>query len=133
MEAKNEAVLLEAWRALISGVSCTAGLVSSDDTVGVVGSSHSAVLVLMNLLEMQDGPKVVNLYRSPLKYAKFLADGTIVLDNTGLKVSKNPQLTCQGTSHACILCIVAPYGIGHMAYSEYPVVYSVFLAKIGRF
>jgi hypothetical protein len=63
-----------------------AGLVSPDETVGVIGSSHSAVLVLMNLLEMQNGPKVVNLYRSPLKYAKFLPDGRIVLDNTGLKV-----------------------------------------------
>ena len=64
-----------------------AGLVSAEDTVGVIGSSHSAILVLMNLLEMEQGPRVVNLYRSPLKYAKFLSDGTIILDNTGLKVS----------------------------------------------
>ncbi|KAK9815097.1 hypothetical protein WJX73_007434 [Symbiochloris irregularis] len=61
------------------------GLVSSEDTVCVIGSSHSAVLVLMNLLEMRDGPKVVNLHRSPMKYAKYLTDGTIILDNTGLK------------------------------------------------
>lgn len=61
-------------------------LVSREDTVCVIGSSHSAVLVLMNLLEMHNGPKVVNLYRSPMKYAKFLSDGTIILDNTGLKV-----------------------------------------------
>lgn len=60
---------------------------SAEDTVGVIGSSHSAILVLMNLLEMEPGPRVVNLYRSPLKYAKFLSDDTIILDNTGLKVS----------------------------------------------
>lgn len=53
----------------------------------MVGSSHSAILVLMNLLEMNNGPKVLNLYRSPLKYAKFLEDGTVIRDNTGLKVS----------------------------------------------
>ena len=57
-----------------------------DDTVCVVGSSHSAILVLTNLLEMKNGPRVVNLYRSSLKYAKFRGDGTIILDNTGLKV-----------------------------------------------
>lgn len=62
------------------------GLVSRDDRVCVIGSSHSAVLVLMNLLEMDDGPNVLNLYRSRFKYAKFLEDGTIILDNTGLKV-----------------------------------------------
>ena len=64
-----------------------AGLVSAEDTVGVIGSSHSAILVLMNLLEMEQWPRVVNLYRSRLKYAKFLSDGTIILDNTGLKVN----------------------------------------------
>jgi hypothetical protein len=71
---------------LPSGFFFCAGLVSSSDTVGVIGSSHSAVLVLMNLLEMQHGPQVVNLFRSPLKYAKYLPNGTIILDNTGLKV-----------------------------------------------
>lgn len=68
------------------------GLVSAEDTVGVIGSSHSAILVLMNLLEMEPGPRVVNLYRSPLKYAKFLSDGIIILDNTGLKVSAGVTL-----------------------------------------
>lgn len=61
------------------------GQVAPADTVCVVGSSHSAILVLMNLLEMKNGPRVVNLYRSSLKYAKFRDDGTIILDNTGLK------------------------------------------------
>ena len=65
---------------------CCVGQVTPDDTVCVVGSSHSAILVLMNLLEMKNGPRVVNLYRSSLKYAKFRDDGTIILDNTGLKV-----------------------------------------------
>ena len=72
-------------------------LVSHKDTVCVVGSSHSAILVLMNLLEMENGPQVLNLYRSPLKYAKFLPDGTIILDNTGLKVcicGLNQKLSC---------------------------------------
>ena len=83
---------------------CCTGQVKSDDTVCVVGSSHSAILVLMNLLEMKNGPCVVNLYRSSLKYAKFRDDGTIVLDNTGLKVkvllvlhhycSMLPHLSC---------------------------------------
>ena len=73
-------------------LSCSAvlaGLVTADDTIAVVGSSHSAVLVLMNLLNMEPGPKVVNLYRSPLQYARFVdggpPDGYIVRDNTGLK------------------------------------------------
>lgn len=65
-----------------------AGLVSAQDTVCVVGSSHSAILVLMNLLEMESGPRVLNLYRSSLKYAEFKPDGTIILDNTGLKVCR---------------------------------------------
>lgn len=47
----------------------------------------------MNLLEMENGPRVVNLYRSSLKYAKFRSDGTIVLDNTGLKVKPHHLLS----------------------------------------
>lgn len=61
----------------------------------MVGSSHSAILVLMNLLEMKNGPRVVNLHRSSLKYAKFRDDGTIILDNTGLKV-----MICSMLCHA---------------------------------
>ncbi len=49
----------------------------------------------MNLLEMKNGPRVVNLYRSSLKYAKFRDDGTIILDNTGLKV-----MICSMLCHA---------------------------------
>ena len=58
---------------------------TSADTVGVVGSSHSAILVLRNLLEGEVAPKVLNLYRSPLLYAQFLPDQRIMYDNTGLK------------------------------------------------
>ncbi len=46
----------------------------------------------MNLMSMENGPKVVNLFRSPLKYAKYCPDGTIILDNTGLKVRESLQL-----------------------------------------
>ncbi|KAK9820665.1 hypothetical protein WJX74_002371 [Apatococcus lobatus] len=61
------------------------GHVSSEDTVCVIGSSHSAILVLKNLLDMKSGPKVINLYRSDLKYAREAPGGAIILDNTGLK------------------------------------------------
>ena len=59
--------------------------VKSEDVVGVVGSSHSAILCLRNLLESKLAPRVVNLYRSPLLYAVHLPDGRIMHDNTGLK------------------------------------------------
>ena len=66
-----------------------AGRVTPDDIVAVVGGSHSAILVLMNLLSLNPGPKVVNLHRSPLRYAEFRNGGPphgyIVRDNTGLK------------------------------------------------
>ena len=63
--------------------------VSREDTIGVVGSSHSAVLVLRNLLENPavSPKKVINLFRSKLLYASYLPDGRIKNDNTGLKVS----------------------------------------------
>ena len=51
--------------------------------VGVVGSSHSAVLAMKNLYE-HDKVSVVNFYRSPLLYAIY-KDGWILYDNTGLK------------------------------------------------
>ena len=63
-----------------------AGAVSADDVIGVIGSSHSGVLALMNLLQMKNGPRVINFYRSPLRYAIYLEDGRIAYDNTGLKV-----------------------------------------------
>ena len=60
-------------------------LVSHDDTIGVVGSSHSAMLALKNLVDCKIRPKqIINFYRSPLLYAQYM-DTWILYDNTGLK------------------------------------------------
>lgn len=59
-------------------------LVSESDTVGVVGSSHSAMLALRNLVDCKTRPKILNFYRSPLLYAQYM-DDWILYDNTGLK------------------------------------------------
>ncbi|XP_024390698.1 monooxygenase AgnR1 isoform X1 [Physcomitrium patens] len=65
--------------------SSLAGLVSECDTVGVVGSSHSAMLALRNLVDCKVQPKkIINFYRSPLLYAQYM-DNWILYDNTGLK------------------------------------------------
>ena len=57
--------------------------INSQDIVGVFGSSHSAVLVLANLLQLK--PKMIyNFYRSPHLYAVEMKDW-ILFDNTGLK------------------------------------------------
>ncbi|MDF1653772.1 MAG: FAD-dependent oxidoreductase [Coxiellaceae bacterium] len=56
--------------------------VNPDNTIAVFGSSHSAVLVIKNLLER--GCEVINFYRSPLLYAIYHGDW-IEYDNTGLK------------------------------------------------
>ena len=58
-------------------------VVGKEDIVGVFGSSHSAILVLANLMEA-GAKKVINFYRSPHKYAVFL-DDWILYDDTGLK------------------------------------------------
>ncbi|MCV7396284.1 FAD/NAD(P)-binding protein [Mycobacterium paraseoulense] len=52
-------------------------------TVAVFGSSHSSMIVLPHLLRLPVG-KVINFYRSPLKYAVYL-DDWILFDDTGLK------------------------------------------------
>ncbi|MDG3010176.1 pyridine nucleotide-disulfide oxidoreductase [Rhodococcus sp. D2-41] len=52
-------------------------------TVAVFGSSHSTMIALPNLLE-SPAKKVINFYRSPLKYAVHL-DGWTLHDDTGLK------------------------------------------------
>lgn len=52
------------------------------ERVAVFGSSHSAVLVMKNLLEL--GCEVVNFHLSPLRYAIY-HEGWIEYDNTGLK------------------------------------------------
>ena len=52
-------------------------------TVAVFGSSHSSMIVLPNLLR-HPVKRIVNFYRSPLKYAVYL-DDWILFDDTGLK------------------------------------------------
>lgn len=54
-----------------------------NDTIAVFGSSHSAMLVLRNLVE-SGVKRIINFYRSPLCYAVYL-DDWILFDNTGLK------------------------------------------------
>ena len=57
--------------------------IQPDDTIGVFGASHSAILVLANLLKQN--PKMVhNFYRSPHHYALNMGEW-ILFDNTGLK------------------------------------------------
>lgn len=58
---------------------------NEEDVVGVFGSSHSAVLVLKNLIELNKAKTIYNFYRSPLRYAIYLSTGEILFDNTGLK------------------------------------------------
>jgi len=53
------------------------------ETVAIFGSSHSAIIAVKNLLE-SSAKKVINFYRSPLKFAVFFEDW-ILFDNTGLK------------------------------------------------
>lgn len=57
-------------------------------TISVIGASHSAILVLMNLYGIASTSKpdlkVRWLTRHPLRYAVFM-DGWILRDNTGLK------------------------------------------------
>lgn len=52
-------------------------------TVAVFGSSHSSMIALPHLLR-HPVKKVINFYRSPLKYAVYL-DDWILFDDTGLK------------------------------------------------
>jgi cation diffusion facilitator CzcD-associated flavoprotein CzcO len=52
-------------------------------TVAVFGSSHSSMIALPQLLR-HPVAKVINFYRSPLKYAVYL-DDWILFDDTGLK------------------------------------------------
>jgi cation diffusion facilitator CzcD-associated flavoprotein CzcO len=52
-------------------------------TVAVFGSSHSTMIALPHLLR-HPVDRVINFYRSPLKYAVYL-DDWILFDDTGLK------------------------------------------------
>ncbi|KAH6713786.1 hypothetical protein BKA61DRAFT_643653 [Leptodontidium sp. MPI-SDFR-AT-0119] len=59
-----------------------------DQTVGVIGASHSAILVLRNLYNLANSShpdlRVLWFTRHPLRYAEE-RDGWILRDNTGLK------------------------------------------------
>ena len=59
---------------------CTAG-----DTVAVFGSSHSAILAMMILVENCRVARIVNFYRSPLRFAVQFADKRWANYDTGLK------------------------------------------------
>lgn len=61
------------------------GLVSSDDTVAVVGGSHSAILILKYLYELRT-KRIVNLYKHPISYFYDMGDGNETAHN-GLKGS----------------------------------------------
>lgn len=57
-------------------------------TVGVIGTSHSAIVAIMNLYELSGAGaplKIKWFVRSPLLYAVDMPDGWILRDNTGLK------------------------------------------------
>ena len=57
--------------------------VQGKNKIAVFGSSHSAIIVVRDLLDL-GLKKVVNFYLSPLRYAKYF-DDWILFDNTGLK------------------------------------------------
>ncbi len=60
-----------------------AAVVKRNETYGVFGSSHSAIIIVRYLVEL-GVKKVINFYRSPCRYAIELDDWTL-FDNTGLK------------------------------------------------
>lgn len=60
------------------------------DTISVYGSSHSAMLVLKNLLDSPKSPaRIINIYRQEARFAEFPdplnCPDKILHDNTGLK------------------------------------------------
>ncbi len=71
---------------------------NKNDVVAVFGSSHSAMIIVRNLIEA-GVQNIINFYQSPLRYA-VLMDDWILYDDTGLKgetaawvrehISKNP-------------------------------------------
>ncbi|GJM06346.1 MAG: pyridine nucleotide-disulfide oxidoreductase [marine bacterium B5-7] len=59
------------------------GMVQEKDKVAVFGSSHSAMIIIKNLLDA-GASQVVNFYLQPIRYAVPM-DGWTLYDNTGLK------------------------------------------------
>jgi hypothetical protein len=58
-------------------------VINFNETYAVFGSSHSAIMIVRDLIEM-GVKKVINFYRSPCRYAIDMTDW-ILFDNTGLK------------------------------------------------
>ncbi|HIF0226123.1 TPA: FAD-dependent oxidoreductase [Legionella anisa] len=58
-------------------------VIHHDETYGVFGSSHSAIIILKHLVEL-NVKKIINFYRSPCCYAIEM-DDWILFVNTGLK------------------------------------------------
>ena len=56
---------------------------TESDTVAVFGSSHSAMIIIRNLVE-RGVKNIINFYQSPIRYA-VLMDDWILYDDTGLK------------------------------------------------
>lgn len=64
--------------------------VNDQDIVVVYGSSHSAMLIMMNLVIYSNAQKIINVHTKPIIYAesnKNDKEGIIIHDNTGLKGS----------------------------------------------
>ncbi|PLW47033.1 hypothetical protein PCASD_03964 [Puccinia coronata f. sp. avenae] len=62
-----------------------AGIPLEDQAIAVVGSSHSAFLVLRNLASLPTRVRIIHLFRSEeIRFAEQ-KDGWILYDNTGLK------------------------------------------------
>lgn len=59
------------------------GLVKPNDTVVVVGSAHSAILLLRYLSQM-NVKKIINLYNKPIRYVTDMGSWTLY-DNSGLR------------------------------------------------
>lgn len=61
--------------------------VNHEDTVAIIGSSHSSMVVIKNLIQLgiNSPKKIYCLYIQPLKFAEYMEEGWILNDNTGLK------------------------------------------------
>ncbi|WED43466.1 FAD-dependent oxidoreductase [Legionella cardiaca] len=60
-----------------------ASTINREETFGVFGSSHSAIIIVQYLVDLGVN-KIINFYRSPCRYAIDMGDW-ILFDNTGLK------------------------------------------------
>ncbi len=57
--------------------------ITAKDAIAVFGSSHSAILILKNLVDL-NAKQIINFYLSPCQFALNMGDWTL-FDNTGLK------------------------------------------------